>query len=377
MVLVAGELFAGIDLAWSSGWTGVAVVDESGRVLSSGRVRTDAQIAEWVAAQPGRLSVVAVDAPLIVPNDTGQRLAERLIGRAYSAYGAAAHTSNRGTFGGRESRAMTLARRFGWVVDPAADPSQGQTRCIEVYPHPALVGLFELPYRIDYKKGGTARRLPGFLSLARLLESIPELGLAAYPRWAELLRTLSEPRPGDLDRWEDEVDAILCAHLAWLWQHRPDCLAVYGTGQEGYIVAPPPPTHRPVRPKVASQGGATSAAVMAPATDRPERPRPIRSRPGAARLEADMLALRALLIARIHSAEGPVTYAEAAAHVGRIPNGLGPVLDLLEQHCDRRGWPNLAVLVVNKATRTPTKYAAIDWPAEQERCYAHDWAAPE
>ena len=29
------------------------------------------------------------DAPLIVPNDTGQRLAERLIGRAYSAYGAA------------------------------------------------------------------------------------------------------------------------------------------------------------------------------------------------------------------------------------------------------------------------------------------------
>ena len=89
-----------------------------------------------------------------------------------------------------------------------------------------------------------------------------------------------------------------------------------------------------------------------------------------------MLALRSLLIARIHAAEGPVTYAEAAAHIGRIPNGLGPVLDLLEQHCDRHGWPNLAVLVVNKATRTPTKYAAIDWPAEQERCSAHDWASP-
>ena len=63
MALVAGELFAGIDLAWSSGWTGVAVVDESGRILSSGRVRTDAQIAEWVVAQPGRLSVAAVEPP--------------------------------------------------------------------------------------------------------------------------------------------------------------------------------------------------------------------------------------------------------------------------------------------------------------------------
>lgn len=118
MVRVAGELFAGIDLAWSSGWTGVAVVDESGRVLSSGRVRTDAQVAEWVVAQPGRLSLVAVDAPLIVPNDTGQRLAERLIGRAYSAYGAAAHTSNRGTFGGRESRSCDWSGQVPREKDP-------------------------------------------------------------------------------------------------------------------------------------------------------------------------------------------------------------------------------------------------------------------
>jgi predicted RNase H-like nuclease len=144
---------------------------------------------------------------------------------------------------------MTLARRFGWVVDPDAGPDQGRTRCIEVYPHPALVGLFELPYRIAYKKGATARRLPGFWSLVRLLEPIPELGLDTYPRWGELRRVLADPRPGELDRWEDEVDAILCAHLAWLWQHRPGSLEVYGTVEEGYIVAPPAPTHRAVRPK--------------------------------------------------------------------------------------------------------------------------------
>ncbi len=50
---VAGELFAGIDLAWSTGWTGVAVVEESGRVLSppapamAARCRSAVSVARW------------------------------------------------------------------------------------------------------------------------------------------------------------------------------------------------------------------------------------------------------------------------------------------------------------------------------------------
>jgi predicted RNase H-like nuclease len=42
-------------------------------------------------------------------------------------------------------------------------------------------------------------------------------------------------------RIEDELDAILCAHVAWLWHHRPDSLHVYGSLKDGYIVAPPAP----------------------------------------------------------------------------------------------------------------------------------------
>jgi predicted RNase H-like nuclease len=64
--------------------------------------------------------------------------------------------------------------------------------------------------------------------------------LSEYPRWAELSR-LADPKPGDLTRIEDELDAILCAHLAWLWHHRPDSLQVYGSLADGCIVAPPPP----------------------------------------------------------------------------------------------------------------------------------------
>lgn len=236
---MAGVCFVGIDLAWSTGWTGVAALDDSGRLVASGRVRTDDDIAAWVRALDGRIGVVAVDAPLVVPQETGQRPAERLIGKSFGRYGASAHSANRRLLGDRP-RALRLAEAHGWSVDPGVPPGEA-TVCIEVYPHPALIGLFALPYRLDYKKGSTDSRLPGFTTLMRLLESVPELGLATNARWREISAAVDSPQRGVLDRFEDEVDAIICAYLAWLWQHRPDALQVYGTAEQGYIVAPPAP----------------------------------------------------------------------------------------------------------------------------------------
>jgi predicted RNase H-like nuclease len=258
--MVAGDsrCYVGLDLGWSTGPTGVASVDHDGRLLASGRVRTDDEIAAWVDEQPGRLGVVAVDAPLVVPNETGQRLPERLIGRAFGGFGASAHTSNRRRFAGDAPRAMRLAQRFGWAVDPAASSDGPAAVCIEVYPHPAMVGLFALPYRLDYKKGHGTRRQRGFTALLEHLRAIRQLALDEHPRWTELAETVADPRPGDLNRVEDELDAILCAHLAWLWHHERAALEVYGNLHEGYIVAPPPPSHRPARPVV------TPAAATAP-----------------------------------------------------------------------------------------------------------------
>lgn len=101
----SGPLFLGVDLAWSTGRTGLAVVDDAGRLTACGRVKTDDEISDWLAAQKGQVIVAAVDAPLIVPNEAGQRLPERLIGQSFGGFGASAHTSNRRRFGGCETRA--------------------------------------------------------------------------------------------------------------------------------------------------------------------------------------------------------------------------------------------------------------------------------
>ncbi|MEE6297254.1 DUF429 domain-containing protein [Georgenia wangjunii] len=232
----------------------MAALDHTGRLIASGRVKGDDEIADWIAALPGCVIVAAVDAPLIVPNESGQRAPERLIGQAFGAFGASAHTTNRKRFGGEDTRAMMLARRFGWAVDPQAPTGGDVSVCVEVYPHPAIVGLFRLPYRLAYKKGNDQGRAPGFRLLVQHLESIPELELSGSPRWAELRDALVAPRPGDLNRLEDELDAIVCAHLAWLWHHRPHTLQVYGNVDDGYIVAPPPPLHRPQRPEPRGDG---------------------------------------------------------------------------------------------------------------------------
>lgn len=234
--------YVGIDLAWKdTNRTGLAAVDGTGRLVSSGALKSDDDLAEWLTKYAPKPTVVAVDAPLIVPNATGQRLGEKLIGQSYGRYGASAYPANRGNPLFNPPRAERLAQRFGWEVDPASPIGDSRTVCIEVYPHPALVGLFALPQRVLYKKG--ANRRAGFLELAALLESVPELRLADSGRWAELLAVIADPAPGDLTRIEDELDAILCAYLAWLWHHRPETLTVFGTLEDGYIVAPPSPTH--------------------------------------------------------------------------------------------------------------------------------------
>lgn len=111
--------------------------------------------------------------------------------------------------------------------------------CLEVYPHPAMVGLFRLGAVIPYKaKPGrdlAAARRSAFLELTEHLESLSELRLAGHPRWESIRAAVhGATRQVDLERCEDETDAIFCAHLAWLAHHRPVALMTYGTVENGY-----------------------------------------------------------------------------------------------------------------------------------------------
>jgi predicted RNase H-like nuclease/tRNA(Leu) C34 or U34 (ribose-2'-O)-methylase TrmL len=236
----------GIDLAWgANGRTGLAAVDPSGALVDSASVRTDDEIDAWLASH-GPAVVVGVDAPLIVPNATGRRDGERLLGQVYARFDAGAHPTNRARPWMDPPRGLRLAERHAWSVDPAHRGTEAEPLCLEVYPHPGMVGLFRLGRVIPYKKGSFADRRAGFVRLLALLESVDELRLDRSDAWASIrARFAAAERLVHLDVLEDEIDAVFCAHLAWRWAERRDSLTVYGDLAGGYIVAPPPPEHEP------------------------------------------------------------------------------------------------------------------------------------
>jgi predicted RNase H-like nuclease len=112
-----------------------------------------------------------------------------------------------------------------------------------------MVGLFMLEYRLPYKKGPLDARRAALTDLLGLVRSVEVLRLGENARWAEIVeRVAASARLVDLDAVEDEVDAVLCAHLAWLWRHERGVLQVFGDWRDGAIVAPPPPVHPARRP---------------------------------------------------------------------------------------------------------------------------------
>jgi predicted RNase H-like nuclease len=241
--------FFGVDLAWGQrARTGLAVLDEAGRLLESASVRTDDEITAFVDRHNAITLVAAVDAPLVVPNETGRRPCEALVGQLFARFGAGAYPANRGNpCFLPEPRGARIAAEMGWDMDPSTSPDIGRQVCIEVYPHPAMVSLFPLDYVIPYKiKRG--RGLPALKdAYGQLLDHLEGtcgevLTLADSARWS-LLRTTAAgaTRKSELDAIEDEIDAIFCAYLAWLWGKDQEQMVVLGDYATGYIVTPTPP----------------------------------------------------------------------------------------------------------------------------------------
>ncbi len=149
--------YIGVDLAWGEGTatraakeSGVAVLDETGRIVDAGWLRGIDAVDDWVigCARPGAL--VAIDGPLVVFNDTGMRACEREVGRAYGRWRVAANASNTGLgwLGG-----VTLRERLegvGFVyLDGTQAPGPGSRAMFECYPYTTLVGTEELGYDIE------------------------------------------------------------------------------------------------------------------------------------------------------------------------------------------------------------------------------------
>jgi predicted RNase H-like nuclease len=234
------QSFIGVDLGWYGKPSGLAALEwRQGklRLEEVTRIEGTAEIFDWIQSRTGDAdAVVAVDAPLVIPNQAGIRVAERELNQQYRRFHAGCHAANLGRpFANYLVSFSQKLCRLGFQHGADMRARQSGRFQIEVHPHAATVSLFDLPLICKYKRGRRA-------DCARELERLRRLMLTRLPRLQPRLQLsgLPElPAQGRLKPAEDQIDAVLCAYIAahcWYWGQERN--SVFGNLKDGYIVVP-------------------------------------------------------------------------------------------------------------------------------------------
>lgn len=254
---MSATTFIGVDLAWqgTTNHTGIAVARENDGdaelvAVASGITSFEAAVA-FIAAHATEHTVVAIDAPLILKNDTGRRPCETLISRKFGARHAGAHSSNLTLYPcGGPARLVAMLAAHGFAHDLVLEQARKRNGrwIFEVYPHPAQVVLFDRAKIIRYKKGSVGEKRAGLATLqSYLADALPAAEPALQPATVgrDLLATdLGVLNGRRLKEHEDVLDAWFCAYQAlYLWWWGAERNEMLGDLDTGYIVVPTRPLH--------------------------------------------------------------------------------------------------------------------------------------
>jgi predicted RNase H-like nuclease len=242
--------FIGLDLAWSPRNNSGAVALETDGATSrwlahAERLGDNADVLAFVGQAVGSgAALVAIDAPLIVPNEEGARPVDRQISSTFGRYGGGCYPAYRnrpGTCTRGEEIVAKLAQR-GFVQDPYLQKQALPRTVFEVYPHPAMLALFHLDTTLKYKARPGRRLDLRRTELARLrdhLGSLHECEPAMSLPEAVVQREIDTLRGAAFKRFEDLLDATMCAYIAqYAWYWGPSGYHVYGDTARGYILVP-------------------------------------------------------------------------------------------------------------------------------------------
>lgn len=244
--------FVGIDLAWSEKNTsGVCIIKtenkKDAKIVDYKIMKTDDEILEFIfSVIKDNNAFIGIDAPLIVPNQNGRRLAEVLVGEKFRKYNAGAHPANRerlssftGTIRGEEL--SKKLERNGFLQNYEIEEQDFSKRFFEVYPHPAIVALFKLNKILKYKAKPKRDYKFRYSEFKKLLDNIkslecfnPSLNIPdqIYKTNVEILKGQK------LKDFEDILDSIICAYIVFYFWYNPKKSLILGNLKEGYILTP-------------------------------------------------------------------------------------------------------------------------------------------
>ena len=397
--LTMREAFVGFDSAWAGkapGGIATAVfVDRRLAAFTEPRLARYDEAARMIETLRSECDyvLVAVDQPIVVPNESGSRPVDGVARCLISKLRSGVQPANRGKeemFGSNAPIWRFLQRLGACENPPAARTSTRGLHVLEVFPALALPALE--PEIL--KRGRAARYNPTKRTFSRddwrlVAECVrcraSALGMVPLSRWAGCQAGLAVPTKHDQDR----LDAAICLVVALEWRFGPrDRVAVIGDGRSGYMVTPVSAETREVLERAATAKGVPFDADWQESerppssTRRPQRmsthdvPAPVASPPPAKRSAAsdrpsatrprsryrdrivfDRTLLRACLV-QVARAGGMLTYGEVAHRFG-IPWSQGAsaalvsALERIEEENRRRREPLLMSLVVSRESGMP------------------------
>ncbi len=237
--------YLGLDLAWaprqSSAGAVMEATEDGVRLISTAHLRAHEDVLGWVSRNRGRGgAIMAVNAPLIVPNTGGRRPVDEELEHHFSRFFVAEYSVNsvNASFPRNIARAFL---RMGFDMDPQADAD----RVIETACQACQILLFglERPMRIKSgpigaRKDGANRYREQIYGKLPFLEPSLEDGEALEELVNADLGAMNGSRLGDL---EGRLDATMCAYVAaWLDLNGPESCAFLGDMTRGYILLPAP-----------------------------------------------------------------------------------------------------------------------------------------
>jgi predicted RNase H-like nuclease len=209
--------FLGIDLGWVSQPTGLArltQIADGFAIASLDRRATHREVVAWIDQEAGSgPAMLAIDAPLVIPNSTGIRACERAVNAEFRRHHAGCHAANQGRpFYRPISAFVSSLESRGFQHAAEIVPGVPGRYMIEVHPHAATVGVFGLDRIIKYKKGRVGERAR---ELGRYRELLGRLFAGEMP---------SIPATGRaVKAVEDQLDALFAAWIgAHWWRHGMD-----------------------------------------------------------------------------------------------------------------------------------------------------------
>ncbi|MBN3957727.1 DUF429 domain-containing protein [Nostoc sp. NMS8] len=245
--------FIGIDLGWRSQPSGLCClewIDGQLQLLDLDRKDAIADILTWIdcTVKLDEPAIIAVDAPTLIPNASGSRLPDKLSHKYFGKYHAGCYPANQNLpFADRTINFGLELESRGYLHAPTIEPQKLGRYQIEVFPHPAIVNLFNLERILKYKKGRLSDRRLELIKLQNYLLDILPLfspplrlcgSLQQFPDASTFL--LKIPTTGAaLKATEDKLDSLVCAYIAaywWYWGEERNL--VLGDRTTGYIVIP-------------------------------------------------------------------------------------------------------------------------------------------